>query len=248
MSGRRHRWQLSHQFPCTVVHHRGGSDRPGDAGTGLAVDPASDTGAFDGNGYVTTDTPTLDVTATTGDTVQFKLNGVVIATGTETSPGSGQFIATLPAGTLAVGDNSITAVSSNANGTSADSTPLTVTYAPDYSTGLYVVPGVPGTSQQITINLTSQNAWYKDEIGYFIADSADGSVGGIAPGSAGYAQAGIGSSTRHVLIAKADRPPASPKPSRSSSGANDRVLYMIQEQHDRQFPRWQKQTRRPRGE
>ncbi len=196
------------------------------APTGLAVDPSSNTGAFDGNGYVSTDTPTLDATAPTGSTVQFKLNGIVIATGTETSPGSGQYTAMLPAGELAVGDNSITAVASNSNGTSPDSTALTVTYAPDYSTGLYIVPGAPGTTQQLAIDWASRSAWYNDEVGYFIADSADGSVNGIAPGSPGYAQAGVGSSTAHVLFAKGSG--AGDDQTITVQGGQVVVFYMIQ--------------------
>ncbi len=48
--------------------------------------------------------------AESGGTVEFKLNGTVIATATETSSGSGVYTATLPAGKLAVGANSITAI------------------------------------------------------------------------------------------------------------------------------------------
>jgi cyclophilin family peptidyl-prolyl cis-trans isomerase len=169
------------------------------APTGLAVDASSNTGPFDGNGYVTTDTPKLTVTAETGATVQFKLNGTVIATATETAPGSGVYSATLPSGQLAVGANAITAVVTDANGTSVDSTALSVIYAPDYSSGLYVVPGTPGASVQLTTDWTSRQAAYNDEIGYFIANS-DGSVNGIAPGAAGYAQAAL--SSGHVLFAK----------------------------------------------
>ena len=60
------------------------------APTSLALDPSSNTGPFDGNGYISTGTPTLNVNAQTGGTVQFLLNGTVIGTAAETSPGSGQ--------------------------------------------------------------------------------------------------------------------------------------------------------------
>ncbi len=173
-----------------------------DAPTGLAVDASSNTGPFDGNGYVTTNTPKLTVNAVSGATVQFKLNGIVIATATETSTGSGVYTATLPAGKLAVGANSITAIATTTGGTSPDSTVLSVTYAPNYSGAAYVVPGSPGTSQQLTITWSAKKAGYNNELGYFIADSINGSIGEISPGSAGYAQAALSSSTRVVLFSK----------------------------------------------
>ena len=114
-----------------------------------------------------------------------------MATGTETATGSGIFTATLPAGTLGVGTNMITATAANSTATSADSTALSVTYAPDYSGGVYVVPGAAGTSQTLTFAWTQKNAAFNNEFGYFIVDSADGSIGGVAPGSAGYAQAAL---------------------------------------------------------
>jgi hypothetical protein len=196
------------------------------APTGLGVDSSSNTGPFAGNGYVTTNTPKLTVTAATGSTVQFKLNGTVIATGTETAAGSGIFTATIPAGKLAIGSNSITATAGGTGGTSTDSTALTVIYAPDFTTGVYVVPGTPGSSQQVTIAVPHVNAAYKDEIGYFIANSADGSIGGVAPGSAGYAQAALSSSTRHVVFAHGKK--AGTSDTVTLSGGQFLVFYMIQ--------------------
>ena len=51
------------------------------------------------------------------------LNGAVIATATESTTNPGQYSATIPAGKLAVGTNSITAVVMDANGTSAATSP-----------------------------------------------------------------------------------------------------------------------------
>lgn len=197
------------------------------APTGLAIDSSSNTGPFDGNGYISKDTPKLTVTAPTGSTVKFKLNGTVIATGTETSAGSGQFTATLPAGKLAVGSNAITAVASNTDGTSVDSTALTLIYAPNYVSGVYVVPGAPGSTQSVGIAWTHRNASYQDEIGYFIATSADGTVGGVAPGAAGYAHAALTSATRHVIFAKGQKAGASD--TISLQGGQFIVFYMIQD-------------------
>ena len=95
---------------------------------GVAVDSASNTGPFAGNGFITTTTPKLTVTAPTGSTVKFKLNGAVIATATETAAGSGIFTATLPAGTLGGGANMITATATSGTATSADSTALALTF------------------------------------------------------------------------------------------------------------------------
>ena len=170
--------------------------------TSLAIDSSSDTGPFIGNGYITTGTPKLTVTAATGSTVKFKLNGVVIATATETGTGTGTFAATLPAGTLAVGANSITATATGTGGTSSDSAAMSLIYAPDYSGGVYVVPGAPGQSETLTIDWTAKNASFNNEYGYFIADSADGSIGDVAPGDAGYAQAALSSTTRTTLFSK----------------------------------------------
>jgi hypothetical protein len=99
----------------------------------------------------------------------------------------------------------ITATAANSTATSSDSTALSVTYAPDYSGGIYVVPGAAGTSQTLTFAWTQKNAAFNNEFGYFIVDSADGSIGGVAPGSAGYAQAALGSSSRKVLFAKGQK-------------------------------------------
>jgi cyclophilin family peptidyl-prolyl cis-trans isomerase len=170
--------------------------------TGLAVDSASNTGTFAGNGFLTTSTPKLTVTAPTGSTVKFKLNGAVVAAATETAAGSGIFAATLPAGTLGVGANMITATAANSTATSADSTGLSLTFAPDYSGGIYIVPGAAGTSQTLSLSWAQKSAAYNNELGYFIVDSADGSIGGVAPGSAGYAQAALSSATRRTLFAK----------------------------------------------
>src|SRR5207244_4917519 len=145
--------------------------------------------------YVTTSTPKLTVTAKSGATVQFKMGGTVVATGTETGTGTGVYTASIPAGKLGVGANSITAVVSDSTGTSTDSTALSLIYAPTYAGGVYTVPGAAGSAQQVAIAWTVRRAAYNDEIGYFIVNSADGSVNGVAPGSAGYAKAALTSST-----------------------------------------------------
>ena len=180
-------------FTLTVNANDNSGTSP-DSPTGLAVDPSSNTGPFDGNGYISKDTPKLTVTAETGATVKFNVNGVVIATGTETATGSGIYTATLPSGKLGIGANAITATVTDTGGTSVDSAAMSVIYAPDLGNGVYVVPGAQGSTQSVVMTWKVKNAAYNDEMGYFIVNSIDGSIGGIGPGQAGYAQAALSSS------------------------------------------------------
>jgi cyclophilin family peptidyl-prolyl cis-trans isomerase len=197
------------------------------APTGLAIDSSGDTNAFDGNGYVTTNTPALTLTAETGATVNIKLNSTVIGTATESPTQAGVFSVILPAGKLAVGTNLLTATVTDANGTSPDSSALSLIYAPDYSGGVYVVPGTAGTSQTLAIDWTEKNAAFNNELGYFIVDSADGSIGGVAPGSAGYAQAALSSSTRTTLFTKGQK--AGATTTATLQGGQIIVFYLIQD-------------------
>jgi cyclophilin family peptidyl-prolyl cis-trans isomerase len=194
--------------------------------TGLAIVSSSTSGPFDGNGYVSNSTPILTLNAATGSTVQIKRNGTVIGNATETASGSGVFRFTLPAGALAVGANSITAAASNTAGASADSTAFSIIYAPDYSTGVYVVPGQPGTTQSLSMTWATKNASYDNEFGFAIVDSIDGTIGGVAPGQAGYAQALLGSSTRQVIFARGQGAGATTNVSLPAGRAV--VFYLIQ--------------------
>ena len=192
----------------------------------LIVDPSSNTGPFDGNGYISTNVPKLKVTAATGGTVKFKLNGVVLGNGTETASGSGQFTFTVPAGKLAIGANTITAAVTTTGGTSVDSTALSLIYAPNFNSGVYVVPGAPGSTQQVVMAWTVRKARYNDELGYFVASSLDGSVNGVAPGDAGYAKAALSSSSRHIVFGKGETAGASS--TIALQGGQIIVFYMIQ--------------------
>lgn len=202
----------------------GGGDTPA-APSELAVN-SPDPGSLDSEGYVSTATPTLTATAESGATVQFTVNGAVVATGAETAAGSGEYSATIPAGTLAVGANSVTAKVTDASGASPDSTAMSFVYAPDYSSGVYVVPGGPGTSQTLTFDWTSKNASYNNEFGFFIVNSADGSIGGVAPGQAGYAQAALSSSTKQVIFSKGQKAGATINV--TLEGGQMIVFYLIQ--------------------
>jgi cyclophilin family peptidyl-prolyl cis-trans isomerase len=196
------------------------------APAGLAVAASSNTGPFDGNGYVSTATPTLTMTAASGSTVQVKMGSTVIGTATETATGSGTYTIAIPAGRLAVGANSITATATKNGTTSGDSTALSVIYAPNYAAGVYVVPGTVGAAQQLTALWTKRNAAYANEIGFFVADSATGAIGGIAPGAAGYAQAALSSSTRQIVFSQGQS--AGATKAITVNGGQFLVFYMIQ--------------------
>ncbi len=168
----------------------------------------------------------MTVTAESGAIVKFKLAGNVIVTATETATGSGHYSATIPAGALAIGANSITAIVTDAGGTSTDSTAMTLIYAPDLASGVYVVPGAVGTTQTLAFAWAARNAAYNDEVGYFVANSIDGSINGIAPSQAGYAQAALSSSTRKVIFAKGEKAGASQNI--VLQGGQILVFYMIQ--------------------
>ena len=130
------------------------------------------------------------------------------------------------AGKLAIGSNTITASVTTSGGTSVDSTAMTLIYAPDYASAPTWFPARPATTQQVTIAWTARKAKYDDEIGYFIADSADGSIGGVAPGDPGYAQAALSSATRHVIFAKGQS--AGANVTITAQGGQVIVFYMIQ--------------------
>ena len=74
--------------------------------------------------------------------------------------------------------NSINAVVTISGATSADSTALSVIYAPPgFAAGTYVVPGLPSALHQRSRSRgSSKKAGYNNELGYFIADSVDGSI------------------------------------------------------------------------
>ena len=154
------------------------------------------TGPFDGHGYVTTATPKLTVAAETGATVQFKINGAVIATATETAAGSGIYAATLLPGMLAVGPNSITADVADA---SSDSSVMTLIFAPDYSGGRYVVPGTPGLANVVD-RLDREECYLQQRVRLFHRRLSRRFGWRRCPGQPGYAEAALEQpDCRHAL-------------------------------------------------
>jgi len=157
----------------------------------------SDSGTFNNDRITSLATPRLTTTGPNGSTVNFQVNGGANLLATETSPGN--FALTVPPGTMRVGENTITATSTQGGNTSAPTTPLTVIYAPDYQQ-LYTTPGNVGATQQLTFQWVARSAAFQSEFGFYIAN-ASGAVGGVAPGAAGFARAALSSSTRQTVFA-----------------------------------------------
>jgi len=62
-------------------------------------------------------------------------------------------------------------------------------------------PGTVGQTVAATFSRVSKDSRQNGEIGLYKVDAADGSVGGIAPGAAGYLQAVLGSAGRQTVFA-----------------------------------------------
>ncbi len=159
------------------------------APTSLMLDSTSQTGLVAGDDYTSQSTPLVDATAGAGDTVTFSVNGTTLPAVTANSSGLAQI--TLPAGTLAVGANTVTATASSSSGSSTTSSPMTLTYAPS-DLQVYTVPGAIGSSQTITVTWTDRHAAYNDEIGVYEVSDMTGTVDSLAPVASGYDLAAIG--------------------------------------------------------
>ncbi|MBS0265659.1 MAG: DUF4114 domain-containing protein [Planctomycetes bacterium] len=148
-------------------------------------------------GAVVTPAPVFTATAGAGVTVTYLVNGTTTVTTTESAPGT--YTATLTRQMLQIGANTITATATSNSVSSAASAAVNFVYAPSESQ-VYTVAGAFGSAQTLTFNWTSRDASYHDELGVFTVDDLTGTVGGVAPGSAGYAAAALGSSSRTVIF------------------------------------------------
>jgi hypothetical protein len=175
--------------------------------TSVDLDTSSDTGDFTDDNFTLDNTPTFLVTAEAGKTVELLVNGTAAGTATETAT-AGRYSATVPAGRLKLGENQITFTARDTTGTSQPSTALSVVYAPSLRQN-YVVPESPGTQQAITFRWTARQAFFNNEVGFYIIDAADGTVNGVAPGSADYARTVLNDTTRQVMFNSGDTAGAS---------------------------------------
>ncbi len=183
----------------------------------IDLDAASDTGVLNDDNITGTNTPTLTIFAPAGQTVNVTVNGTVAGSATPTGT-AGQYKITLPAGLLRVGANTI---SGTAGSTSLS--PFTLTYAPSLR-NLYVVPGAVGAQQQVVFTLTSAKSFFQSEFGFFKVDNANGAIGNLVPGQAGYFAAAM--ARRQVVFARGAAVQAST--TINANGGEFLVMYIVQ--------------------
>lgn len=70
--------------------------------------------------------------------------------------------------------------------------------------GLLATPGQAGQTVSATFGFLSRDADFANEIGLFRVEDAQGRVGGLLPGAAGYARAALSSPTRQVIFAQGE--------------------------------------------
>src|SRR5262249_60060083 len=103
---------------------------------GIDLNSASDDGLYNDDNFTGVSAPGFTIQAAAGQTVVVSVNGAGSFATTESSPGV--YSVTLPAGTLQVGDNTISAPVTGTNPQTL--TPLQATFAPSAVTGAYAVP------------------------------------------------------------------------------------------------------------
>jgi hypothetical protein len=184
--------------------------------------PASDTGVFNDDNVTGTPNPTFTILAAANQIVRVTVNGVSAGLATAIAGSPGQYRITIPAGRLRVGENTITGTATQ-DTTTTPLTPLTFTYAPSLRNA-YVVPGARGSAQSVTFRYTSRESKFRNEVGYFVADDASGSIGNLRPGDAGYFAAAM--ARRQVVFPRGTAPGASTNV--NVRGGDVLVMYIVQ--------------------
>jgi cyclophilin family peptidyl-prolyl cis-trans isomerase len=64
------------------------------------------------------------------------------------------------------------------------------------------LPGLPGQTVPVTFSLSGHNGTFQNEVGVFQVDSINGSIGGLLPGQAGWAQAALTTGNPQVIFAR----------------------------------------------
>ncbi|WP_250565987.1 DUF4114 domain-containing protein, partial [Adonisia turfae] len=64
------------------------------------------------------------------------------------------------------------------------------------------IPGDIGQFATLTVDLLSQSAGFRNEMGFFLVDDAEGHIGNLKPGSQGYAVAALSQANRQVVFAR----------------------------------------------
>ena len=144
--------------------------------------------------YVTTDTPSITITAVTGATVQVLVNGTEVATATEGST-AGQYTVSIPADELQVGNNSITTTAAEFQRNIVAIDGPDVDLRPQLCRRVHR-PGQHRLERQrdVQLHIAQMRLTMMRLAIYVVSDSA-GAVNGIAPGSPGYSQAALSSAT-----------------------------------------------------
>ncbi len=67
--------------------------------------------------------------------------------------------------------------------------------------GVFKVAGAPGQTVRVELDWTLREAAYNNEVGIYRVSDADGRVGGLLPGTAGYAKAALAAGNAQVVFA-----------------------------------------------
>lgn len=147
---------------------------------------------------VSSDTPTIEITAPTGQTVKVLLNGTQVGTATEsTTPGTYKY--TFAANKLLPGANTVTTLTSDGTTDSLPSAALTINFAPSMQQ-VYVVPGAAGEQVSLRFDFLAATAAFKNELGLFVVDDLAGKVNGVAPSASNYWSQVASSGSRQVIF------------------------------------------------
>lgn len=95
------------------------------------------------------------------------------------------------------------------------------------------MPGQNGQTVTTTFTVTARNASFRNELGYFLVDDALGTIDGVRPSQAGYAQKAFSSTTRQVIFGN-QQPVGSVSSITLPSGSNV-VFYLIQNSTTEQY-------------
>jgi cyclophilin family peptidyl-prolyl cis-trans isomerase len=189
----------------------------------IDLNAASDTGTLNDDNVTGDPIPSFTINAPSGSVVKIQVNGGSPITATQTS--AGRFSVTLPDNLLNVGANTITGTVTVGSNTPTNLTPVTITYAPSLA-DIYVVRGDRGTSQTVNFVYDSREARFNNEIGVFKVDDLGGTINGIAPGAAGYAQA---AAARYQTLFTGDQGGGGASKSLSFNGGDILAFCIIQD-------------------
>jgi|GEM_PF-3336103 len=98
--------------------------------------------------------------------------------------------------------------------------------APGYDDGVLTLPGQPHEKVRLHFDWVQRLAEYNNELGVVIADAADGSIAGIAPGVPNYAQAVLQSPSRQTIFASGAG--AGDSADLAFSGGDSLIFYLVQ--------------------